>query len=192
MDILGHVDPTALRMLGDLTGVDPISISPSNPTVYSLFYGLEALNLKPEEINGEMTGAIGIPEFGTEFVRGMLKETKPSSFADLVQISGLSHGTDVWLGNARDLIRKNQANISTVIGCRDDIMVYLLEKHLPSHDAFVIMESVRKGKGLKPEWMELMRQHDVPEWYIESCLKIKYMFPKAHATAYVLMAYRVA
>ncbi|MCL8211245.1 DNA polymerase III PolC-type [Mesoplasma sp. JKS002658] len=192
MDILGHVDPTALRMLGDLTRVDPISISTSDPTVYSLFYGLDALNLKPEQINGEMTGAIGIPEFGTEFVRGMLKETKPSSFADLVQISGLSHGTDVWLGNARDLIRKNQANISTVIGCRDDIMVYLLEKHLPSHDAFVIMESVRKGKGLKPEWMELMRKHDVPEWYIESCLKIKYMFPKAHATAYVLMAYRVA
>jgi DNA polymerase-3 subunit alpha (Gram-positive type) len=148
MDILGHVDPTALKMLHDLTGVDPITIPTNDEKVYSLFSDLSALNISADLVNNEQTGAIGIPEFGTEFVRGMLKETKPKTFADLVQISGLSHGTDVWLGNARDLIRQGQANISTVIGCRDDIMVYLLNQGLNPQDAFAIMESVRKGKGL--------------------------------------------
>ncbi|EOA07368.1 DNA polymerase III alpha chain [Mycoplasma yeatsii 13926] len=192
MDILGHVDPTALRMLLDLTGVDPITVPTDDKRVYSLFSGLDELEITSDKINGEITGAIGIPEFGTGFVRGMLRETQPKTFADLVQISGLSHGTDVWLGNARDLIRDGKANISTVIGCRDDIMVYLLSMGLDNSLAFVIMESVRKGKGLKKEWVDVMKKHNVPDWYIESCLKIKYMFPKAHATAYVLMAYRIA
>ncbi|AVN62325.1 PolC-type DNA polymerase III [Mesoplasma coleopterae] len=192
MDILGHVDPTALRMLKDLTGVNPISIPTNDPKVYSLFSDLSALNIKPEQINGEKTGAIGLPEFGTGFVRSMLRETKPKTFADLVQISGLSHGTDVWLGNARDLIKNDIANISTVIGCRDDIMVYLMGQGIDATTSFKIMESVRKGQGLRKEWKEIMLAHNVPEWYIESCLKIKYMFPKAHATAYVLMAYRIA
>ncbi|WP_338969347.1 PolC-type DNA polymerase III [Spiroplasma endosymbiont of Labia minor] len=192
MDILGHVDPTALRMLKDLTGVDPIKISISDKKVYSLFSSPLELGIEPNQIQNEQTGVIGIPEFGTQFVRGMLKETKPKNFADLVQISGLSHGTDVWLNNAQKLIREGTANISTVIGCRDDIMVYLISMNLPSKEAFNIMESVRKGKGLTTENIKLLKDHDVPQWYIDSCLKIKYMFPKAHATAYVLMAYRIA
>ncbi|QEH62063.1 DNA polymerase III subunit alpha [Spiroplasma chinense] len=192
MDILGHVDPTALRMLQDLTGVDPISIPTNDEKVYSLFSNLSALNLSPENLEGETTGAIGLPEFGTQFVRAMLRETQPKTFADLVQISGLSHGTDVYVGNAQTLIKDGVANISSVIGCRDDIMVYLMSKDIDPSTSFTIMESVRKGKGLTKEWIEIMKQHNVPEWYINSCLKIKYMFPKAHATAYVLMAYRVA
>ncbi|PPE05466.1 PolC-type DNA polymerase III [Williamsoniiplasma lucivorax] len=192
MDILGHVDPTALKMLRDLTGVDPVNIPTNDKKVYTLFSNLSALNITADQINNEVTGAIGIPEFGTQFVRGMLKDTKPRSFADLVQISGLSHGTDVWLGNAQLLIKNGLANISTVIGCRDDIMVYLMNIGLEPSLAFNIMESVRKGKGLKTQWIEEMRAFKIPEWYIESCQKIKYMFPKAHATAYVLMAYRIA
>ncbi|AME13621.1 putative DNA polymerase III subunit alpha [Mycoplasma mycoides subsp. mycoides] len=192
MDILGHDDPTALKMLRDLTNIDPITIPTDDKNVYSLFSSLQALNLTSDKINDEITGAIGIPEFGTGFVRNMLKETQPKTFADLVQISGLSHGTDVWLGNARDLIKDKKADISTVIGCRDDIMVYLINMGLESSLAFMIMESVRKGKGLKKEWIDVMKQYNVPDWYIDSCLKIKYMFPKAHATAYVLMAYRIA
>ncbi|AGR41424.1 PolC-type DNA polymerase III [Spiroplasma taiwanense] len=192
MDILGHVDPTALRMLFDLTNIDPILIPTDDKKVYSLFSELSALNLTPEQIGGETTGAIGLPEFGTQFVRAMLKETKPQTFADLVQISGLSHGTDVYVGNAQTLIRDGIANISSVIGCRDDIMVYLMNKNIDSSTSFKIMESVRKGNGLSGEWINIMKKHNVPDWYINSCLKIKYMFPKAHATAYVLMAYRVA
>ncbi|WP_338984554.1 PolC-type DNA polymerase III [Spiroplasma endosymbiont of Diplazon laetatorius] len=192
MDILGHVDPTALRMLYDLTGFDPIKVPTDDKAVYSLFSELSALNISSEEILGESTGAIGLPEFGTQFVRNMLKETQPKTFADLVQISGLSHGTDVYVGNAQSLIKDGIANISSVIGCRDDIMVYLMSMGLDPSSAFNIMESVRKGKGLSKEWIALMKEHNVPEWYINSCLKIKYMFPKAHATAYVLMAYRVA
>ncbi|AUB31841.1 PolC-type DNA polymerase III [Spiroplasma floricola] len=192
MDILGHVDPTALRMLYDLTGFDPIKVPTNDKKVYSLFSELSALKIDSQSILGETTGAIGLPEFGTQFVRNMLKETKPKTFADLVQISGLSHGTDVYVGNAQSLIKDGVANISSVIGCRDDIMVYLMSKGLDSSNSFNIMESVRKGKGLSKEWIALMKNHNVPEWYINSCLKIKYMFPKAHATAYVLMAYRVA
>ncbi|AHB36552.1 PolC-type DNA polymerase III [Spiroplasma apis] len=192
MDILGHVDPTALRMLYDLTGVNPITIPTNDKKVYSLFSNLSALDINSDELLGESTGAIGLPEFGTQFVRNMLKETKPQTFADLVQISGLSHGTDVYVGNAQSLIKDGTANISTVIGCRDDIMVYLMSMNLDASTSFKIMESVRKGKGLNKEWIDMMKAHSVPDWYINSCLKIKYMFPKAHATAYVLMAYRVA
>lgn len=193
MDILGHVDPTALKMLKDLTGIDPISIPTNDEKVYSLFSNLSELKeLQPDLLEGETTGAIGLPEFGTPFVRKMLRDTKPKNFADLVQISGLSHGTDVYVGNAEDLIKNGTATISTVIGCRDDIMVYLMSKGIESSLAFLIMESVRKGKGLKNDWKNIMKKNNIPEWYINSCLKIKYMFPKAHATAYVLMAYRVA
>lgn len=192
MDILGHLDPTALRMLQDLTGVNPKKIPVNDKKVYALFSNLDSLNLKPEQILGETTGAVGLPEFGTPFVRNMLKEIKPKTFADLVQVSGLSHGTDVYVGNAQNLIKENIATISSVIGCRDDIMVYLMKNNIDPSTSFNIMESVRKGNGLTKEWIEIMRQHNIPDWYINSCFKIKYMFPKAHATAYVLMAYRVA
>ncbi|AKU79512.1 PolC-type DNA polymerase III [Spiroplasma turonicum] len=192
MDVLGHVDPTALRMLKDLTNVDPINIPVNDEKVYTLFSNLSALNISSSDINGETTGALGLPEFGTQFVRGMLKETQPKTFADLVQISGLSHGTDVYLGNAQTLIQNNIADISSVIGCRDEIMVYLMSMGLDDSVSFKIMEDVRKGKGLNKDYIEIMRKNNVPEWYINSCQKIKYMFPKAHATAYVLMAYRVA
>ncbi|MBE4703922.1 PolC-type DNA polymerase III [Spiroplasma platyhelix] len=192
LDILGHVDPTALRMLHDLTGVDPKTIPNHDDKVLSLFSNLSALNITNEDLNGENTGAIGIPEFGTGFVRKMLLATKPNSFAELVQISGLSHGTDVWINNAELLIAKEGLKLKDVIGCRDDIMTYLMYQKLPAKVAFSIMEDVRKGKGLKPEYEKLMQQHHVPNWYIDSCKKIKYMFPKAHATAYVLMAWRVA
>ncbi|MCL8210829.1 DNA polymerase III PolC-type [Spiroplasma sp. JKS002671] len=192
LDILGHVDPTALKMLHDLTKIDPKTIPNNDAKVLSLFSNLSALAITSADLNGETTGAIGIPEFGTGFVRKMLLATKPNSFAQLVQISGLSHGTDVWLNNAEELIAKQGLSLKDVIGCRDDIMTYLVAQNLPSKIAFSIMEDVRKGKGLKPEYEKLMQQHHVPQWYIESCKKIKYMFPKAHATAYVLMAWRVA
>lgn len=192
LDILGHVDPTALKMLHDLTGIDPKTIPNNDAKVLSLFSNLSALNITSEALNGEMTGAIGIPEFGTGFVRKMLLATKPNSFAELVQISGLSHGTDVWLNNAETLISKEGLQLKDVIGCRDDIMTYLMYQKLPAKFAFNIMEDVRKGKGLKPEYEKEMQKYHVPQWYIESCKKIKYMFPKAHATAYVLMAWRVA
>lgn len=193
LDILGHDDPTVLRMLQDLSGIDPKEIPLSDLEVMKLFSGTESLgeNLDLEAI-GCKTGTLGIPEFGTRFVRQMLEETKPSTFAELVQISGLSHGTDVWLNNAQELIRSGTAQLKDVIGCRDDIMVYLIYKGLDPSRAFKIMEGVRKGKGIGEEDQEYMRSHQVPEWYIQSCLKIKYMFPKAHAVAYVLMALRIA
>ncbi len=197
LDILGHVDPTAIRMLQDLTGIDPKTIPTNDPKVMEMFTRCEAFGIKPEEINGETTGACGIPEFGTRFVREMLKVTKPQSFADLVVISGLSHGTDVYLGNAKDLIEKQGKKLSEVIGCRDDIMVYLMYAGVDENNAFKIMEFVRKGLPTKlpeqwAEYKEIMSKSNVPEWYMESCQKIKYMFPKAHATAYVMMAWRVA
>ncbi len=192
LDILGHDDPTMIRMLQDLTGVDPVTIPLDDKDVMSLFRSTEALGITPEQIGGCLLGSMGIPEFGTEFVIQMLLDTKPQSFTDLVRISGLSHGTDVWLGNAQTLIEEGKATISTAICTRDDIMIYLIDKGLEEGLAFKIMESVRKGKGLTPEMEEAMVANDVPDWYIWSCKKIKYMFPKAHAAAYVMMAWRVA
>lgn len=191
LDILGHDDPTVIRMLQDLSGIDPKTIPTDDPEVMKIFQGTEVLGVTPEQINSK-TGTFGIPEFGTNFVRGMLEATKPDTFAELLQISGLSHGTDVWLGNAEELIRNHGIPLSEVIGCRDDIMVYLIHNGLEAGLAFKIMEFVRKGRGIPDEWQKEMRDSGVPEWYIESCLKIKYMFPKAHAAAYILMALRVA
>ncbi|NLM12695.1 MAG: DNA polymerase III subunit alpha [Epulopiscium sp.] len=195
LDILGHDDPTVIRMLQDITGVDPLTIPMDDKATMSIFSSTEALGVTPEQINSKV-GTFGIPEFGTKFVRGMLLDTMPKQFADLICISGLSHGTDVWLGNAKDLIDQGIVTLSEAVCTRDDIMIYLIKKGLPPNTAFKIMETVRKGKALKdpkwPEYEEMMREHDVPEWYIESCRKIKYMFPKAHAAAYVMMAFRIA
>jgi DNA polymerase-3 subunit alpha (Gram-positive type) len=192
LDILGHLDPTMIRMLQDLTGIDPLEIPLDSKEVMTLFQNTSALGIKPEDIGGCKLGALGIPEFGTDFAMQMLMDTKPQYFSDLVRIAGLAHGTDVWLGNAQTLIMEGKATISTAICTRDDIMVYLIQKGLESETAFSIMEKVRKGKGLTPEQEQIMREHDVPDWYIWSCKKIKYMFPKAHAAAYVMMAWRVA
>ncbi|MGX7058842.1 PolC-type DNA polymerase III [Vagococcus humatus] len=191
LDILGHDDPTMIRMLQDLSGIDPKTIPTDDPEVMRIFDGPEVLGVTAEQIYSK-TGSLGIPEFGTKFVRGMLEQTHPTTFAELLQISGLSHGTDVWLGNADELIKQGKATLSEVIGCRDDIMVYLIHNGLEDGLAFKIMEHVRKGRGIPDDWQATMREEGVPEWYIDSCLKIKYMFPKAHAAAYVLMALRVA
>lgn len=197
LDVLGHDDPTMIRKLQDLSGIDPNDIPMDDPDVMALFSGTDILGVTPEQI-GTSTGMLGIPEFGTNFVRGMVDETHPTTFAELLQLSGLSHGTDVWLGNAQDLIKTGIADLSTVIGCRDDIMVYLMHAGLDPKMAFTIMERVRKGLWLKISeeerngYIEAMKANNVPEWYIESCGKIKYMFPKAHAAAYVMMALRVA
>ena len=192
LDILGHDDPTMIRMLEDLTGLHATEIPLDDAAVMSIFKSTDALGIRPEDIGGCTVGSLGIPEFGTEFVIQMLIDTKPQSFSDLVRISGLSHGTDVWLGNAQTLIEEGKATISTAICTRDDIMIYLIGMGLESELSFTIMESVRKGKGLKDEWIGAMKEHDVPDWYIWSCQKIKYMFPKAHAAAYVMMAWRIA
>jgi len=192
LDILGHDDPTMIRMLEDLTGINATKIPLDDLEVMSLFQNTNALKIKPEDIGGTKLGSLGIPEFGTEFAMQMLLDTHPTHFSDLVRIAGLAHGTDVWLGNAQTLIQEGKATISTAICTRDDIMVYLIGMGMDSEQSFTIMESVRKGKGLKPEWEEAMRKHQVPEWYIWSCKKIKYMFPKAHAAAYVMMAWRIA
>ncbi|MBR3692970.1 MAG: PolC-type DNA polymerase III, partial [Erysipelotrichales bacterium] len=192
LDILGHVDPTVLKMLERISGIDPRTIPMNDEKVYSLFNSTEALCLDSTQYP-EKTGAIGLPEFGTKFVRGMLEDTLPSSFAELVQISGLSHGTDVWLNNAKDLIDTGNYKLMDVIGCRDDIMNTLIQQYdMQKKMAFDIMESVRKGRGLKPEMLEAMKECNVPQYYIDSCLKIKYLFPKGHAVAYVLSALRIA
>ena len=198
LDILGHVDPTMIRMLQDLTGLDPTTIPLDDKAVMSLFANTDALGIKPEDIGGTPLGALGIPEFGTDFAIGLVEEAKPTQFIDLVNIAGLSHGTDVWLGNAQKLIQEGTATISTCICTRDDIMTYLINKGLEADTAFKIMEAVRKGVVAKgkaekwPEWKEEMLKHGVPEWYIWSCELIKYMFPKAHAAAYVMMGWRIA
>ena len=198
LDILGHVDPTMIRMLEDLTGVDPTSIPLDDKAVMSLFANTNALGITPEDIGGTKLGALGIPEFGTDFAIGLVEEAQPTQFIDLVNIAGLSHGTDVWLGNAQTLIKEGTATISTCICTRDDIMTYLINKGLEADTAFKIMEAVRKGMVAKgkadkwPEWKQDMIDHGVPDWYIWSCEKIKYMFPKAHAAAYVMMGWRIA
>lgn len=198
LDILGHDDPTMIRMLQDLTGIDPQDIPLDSPEVMSLFQNTSALGIEPEDIGGCKLGALGIPEFGTDFAMQMLIDTHPTQFSDLVRIAGLSHGTDVWLGNAQTLIQEGKATISTAICTRDDIMTYLIGKGLDSEESFNIMEKVRKGIIAKgkcpqwPEWKQDMIDHGVPDWYIWSCEKIKYMFPKAHAAAYVMMAWRIA
>ncbi|NLW28175.1 PolC-type DNA polymerase III [Acetivibrio saccincola] len=191
LDILGHDDPTVIRMLEDLTGVDARDITIGEKNTMGIFSSTEPLGIKPEDINSQV-GTFAIPEFGTKFVRQMLVDTKPTTFAELIRISGLSHGTDVWLNNAQDLIRNNITTLSNVISTRDDIMLYLIQAGLEPKTAFKIMEDVRKGKGLKEEYEKEMREKNVPAWYIDSCKKIKYMFPKAHAAAYVMMAFRIA
>lgn len=192
LDILGHDDPTMIRMLEDLTGVDAKTISLDNQEVLSLFANTSALGVTPDELMGCDLGSLGIPEFGTEFVMQMLRDTKPKNFSDLVRISGLSHGTDVWLNNAQYFIKEGKCTLSTAICTRDDIMTYLIHTGVENGLAFKIMESVRKGKGLTEDMEKAMREAGVEDWYIESCKRIKYMFPKAHAVAYVMMAFRIA
>lgn len=191
LDILGHDDPTVIRMLYDLTGIDPKTVPLDDPETMRIFSSVEPLGISAEDLGFDL-GSLGIPEFGTGFVRQMLAETRPTTFSELIYISGLSHGTNVWLGNAQELIKNGQAKLSEVISTRDDIMNYLIFKGLPSKTAFKIMEKVRKGKGLDEDDIKIMKEHQVPDWYIDSCLKIKYMFPKAHAVAYVMMAFRIA
>lgn len=191
LDILGHDDPTMIRMLQDLSGIDPKSLPVKDPEVMELFRSTESLGVTPEQIFSK-TGTLGVPEFGTRFVRGMLEKTHPTTFAELLQISGLSHGTDVWLGNAEELIDKGIVTLKEVIGCRDNIMMDLIHYGMDSQMAFQIMEHVRKGRGIPDDWKQAMKDANVPDWYIDSCLKIKYMFPRAHATAYIIMALRIA
>jgi DNA polymerase-3 subunit alpha (Gram-positive type) len=193
IDALGHDDPTFVKILKDLTGIDPMTVPMDDEETLKIFSSLEPLGVTPQDLDNRTdVGTLGIPEFGTQFVRGMLTETRPKTFADLVRISGLSHGTDVWLNNARDWIEQGKATLSQVIACRDDIMNYLIKMGMNASKAFKIMENVRKGKGLSEEDEKLMRELNVPEWYIESCKRIKYLFPKAHAAAYVSMAFRIA
>lgn len=191
LDILGHDVPTIIRMIEDITGVNPQTIPLDEKKTMSIFSSTDALGVSPEEINSKV-GTLGIPEFGTKFVRQMLVDTKPTTFSELVRISGLSHGTDVWINNAQDLVRQNIAPLSQVISTREDIMLGLINVGMDKSKAFNIMEKVRKGKGLPPGAEEEMIQLGVKDWYIDSCKKIKYMFPKAHAAAYVMMSFRIA
>ena len=198
LDILGHDDPTVIRMLQDITGIAPTEVPLDDKETMSIFSSTKALGVTPEQIHSEV-GTYGIPEYGTKFARGMLLDTHPTTFDELIRISGLSHGTDVWLGNAQSLIEQGIVTLQQAICCRDDIMIYLMKKGLPPDKSFKIMEAVRKGKvakGKEPKWKDeyipLMLEHDVPKWYIKSCEKIKYMFPKAHAAAYVTNAFRIA
>lgn len=191
LDMLGHDDPSMIRMLEDITGEDAKKIPLDDPKTMSLFTTSEELGFTDDPILGP-TGAVAIPEFGTSFVRGMLEDTHPNQFDILIRLSGFSHGTDVWLGNAKDLITSGTAQVNEAIGCRDDIMLFLISKGFKDTRAFKIMEAVRKGRGLPDGAEDEMKEHGVPEWYIESCKKIAYLFPKAHAVAYVMMAFRIA
>ena len=190
-DILGHDDPTMLRMLTDITGFDAREVPLDDPDTLALYRTHEPLKIQADDIIGE-TGSIAIPEYGTKFVRQMLVDTQPTTIGELIRISGLSHGTDVWLGNAQEIIASGKADIKGTICCRDDIMLYLISMGVDPKLSFTIMESVRKGRKLKPEWIPILEEHNVPDWYIESCLKIKYLFPKAHAAAYVVNGFRIA
>jgi len=191
LDILGHDDPTVIKMLEDLTGVDVSTIEFDDKKTLSLFNSTKVLGVEGEEIRSAV-GTYAVPEFGTKFVRQMLVDTNPRTFSDLIRISGFSHGTDVWLNNAQDLIKNGTCKLSEAISARDDIMIYLIHKGMDPKKAFKIMEKVRKGKGVSEDEVESMKKQGVPDWYIDSCQKIKYMFPKAHATAYVMMAFRIA
>lgn len=191
LDLLGHDVPTIIRALQDLTGTDPLKIKMDDSKVMSIFSSTKELNIKHDFSNNEI-GTLGIPEFGTSFVRSMLKDTYPKKFSEMTRISGLSHGTDVWLNNAQDLVTSKTADFDQIISTRDDIMNSLINKGLDKKKSFQIMETVRKGKSLDDETIEYMKENQVEEWYIDSCLKIKYLFPKAHAVAYCLMSYRIA
>jgi DNA polymerase-3 subunit alpha (Gram-positive type) len=182
LDILGHDDPTALRMLQDLTGIDPVIIPLDDPETMRIYTTSEPLNVDLSSLNCSV-GTLGTPEFGTGFVRGVLEATKPTTTEELVRISGLTHGTDVWLGNAEPLVASKTATLSEVICTRDDIMNYLIMHGVDASSSFKIMESVRKGRGLKPEMEEKLLENNIPDWYIDSCKKIKYMFPRGHAVA---------
>ncbi|MEG1583841.1 MAG: PolC-type DNA polymerase III, partial [Anaerovorax sp.] len=190
LDILGHDVPSMIRHLQDMTGVDPLEVPLRDERVNSIFLGIDGLDIQDETYQF-VHGSYGIPEFGTKFVRQMLDDTNPTKFADLVRISGFSHGTDVWINNAQEFIKSGEATITDAISTRDDIMNYLIHKGVPNKLSFKIMEKVRKGKGVTPEEVSIMEENDVPQWYIESCRRIKYMFPKAHAVAYVMMSYRI-
>ena len=191
LDMLGHDDPTMIRMMEDMTGVDAKTIPLDDKDTMSIFTSSKVLGYEDDPILGP-TGAVAIPEFNTRFTRGMLMDTMPTRFDTLVRLSGFSHGTDVWLGNAKDLITSKTATVDSTIGCRDDIMIYLISCGMPEKRSFKIMEAVRKGRGLPDGAEEEMIAAGVPDWYIGSCKKIKYLFPKAHAVAYVMMAFRIA
>lgn len=191
LDILGHDDPTVIKMLGDLTGIDPTTVALDDPETLSLFSSTDAIGVTPEQLNSPVA-TYGIPEFNTSFTRQMLEDTRPKAFSELLRISGFSHGTDVWLNNAQDLIVNNIAPVSETISTRDDIMLYLIQHGMDESVSFKIMEGVRKGRGLKDEQEACMHEANIPQWFIDSCKKIKYLFPKAHAVAYVMMAFRIA
>ena len=191
LDILGHDDPTMIKMLEKITHIDPLTIPLDDEATMRLFHSTATIGVSAEKL-GAKSGTFGIPEFRTSFTRTMIDDTSPTCFSDLVRISGFSHGTDVWLGNAQDLIKNGVCTLKDAISARDDIMMTLIHLGVDSLKAFKIMESVRKGKGIKPEDVEVLREKNIPEWYIEACQKIKYLFPRAHATAYVMMAYRIA
>jgi DNA polymerase-3 subunit alpha (Gram-positive type) len=192
MDMLGHDDPTVIKLLGDMTGVDVKGIPFDDPQTLSIFSSLDAVGISTADAAGSTVGTLGVPEFGTRFVRGMLEDTRPKTFGDLLRISGLSHGTMVWQGNQQELIKNGTATLRDIVGCRDDILLYLTACGMESLPAFNIMEAVRKGRGLKDDDVRAMVTCGVPDWYIEACRKINYLFPKAHAAAYVMMAFRVA
>ena len=201
LDILGHDDPTIIRMLEDLTGIDAKTIPFDDPKTLSLFSSTEGIGLTPEQLQGDQVASLAVPECGTKFVRGMLEDSRPQTFSDLVRISGFSHGTNVWLDNAQDLIKNGTCKLNEAISTRDDVMNFLIHRGMDRKHSFFVMENVRKGKGIEKrnkqgqattEFEAEMRENNIPEWFIESCKKISYLFPRAHAVAYVMMAFRIA